>query len=241
MKSMRIALLVAILAGLAMQSDGQITNGLTGHWALAAPDSATGLWLDDINGNNLAPTGTVADGTVPSGPCAWFDGLSSEYLSCPGTPSLYPVNGCFTVSAWVYVNGTQPIWLGGDQCIVSKGLATENEFELNITRDLAHVWFSVGPGRSIYSKQAPPVQQWFLITAWCNGTDSAGIQINLKKPQTAPTGIPLLTGTSADLRVGSWMWSDGPYQQLCGGVKGLRYWNRLLTQSERNSLFYMTP
>lgn len=219
-------------------AQAQLPQGIVSEWPLTTSNS--GIWNDIIGTNNLTQYGDVLLGNSSTGPCALFNSyISASSLECPGDSSLWPVNGCFTVSAWVFVLGTSSI--GDHMCIVSKGWAEEDQWELFVSADLNHVWLDVGPGRIIYSKAHPPINQWFLVTAWCDGGKLEGVQINNRKPETSPTGMPLIVGTPHNFVVGAWNHSSGNDSFLNGGVKHLRYWNRVLTANERNTLWNIGP
>jgi hypothetical protein len=206
-----------------------LEQGLVGYWKL---DDASGTSATDSSGN--ANTGTLTNGpTWGTGRVKGdtvFDGVD-DYADAGVFTDL---TGNFTVSTWVYINGTT----SAVQDLVSKfgGTAATTNFLLEVNSSGTLVSFFVGDGNPSNAASATiSLGQWYFVTGIWDGTNTK-IYLNGSFIANATTPLtPDVSGTH--LFIGA---RSSGLRFTNGSLDEVRIYNRALSDEEVGKLYRET-
>jgi len=213
-----------------------LLTGLSAYWKL---NEISGTRSDSKGTSDLSDNNTVGYATGEVGNAALFSAASSEYLSVNNNSALTTSNTSFTVSGWYYFGSSiQGSVLASKDNVTDRGRVWQLWFDPD-NRVLGFDIWNNGyllDSREVLVNNVNPTPAWHFIVAWFdvanhtlnlqidNGTVNS---ISTDTSYTYDSGIPIRLG-----RIGG----PEPYS-YDGLIDEFGYWKRLLTSSERNSLF----
>jgi len=181
--------------------------------------------LDDNSGNNNTLTNVNNVLYDSQFPAYSFSGTGSQYLNVSNSASFPFINlsstDGFTVSGWMYDNGTAiytaPIFLqirtGTDRFVIGKRTSTQA---------VCGYW----DGASYVNRKSgtAPLNQWFFALCIWNSTNST---LYVNSAIVTDTFTPGIGGT-----LGTSIGGDRGTRTLNGSISDVRVWNRSLTPAE---------
>jgi hypothetical protein len=211
-----------------------LTNGLIAHWKL---DDASGTTASDASGNGYHGT------LVNMNPATdWVTGQINGALDFDGSNDCVNIGNSlsnvtnFTVAAWA-----NPSSSGIDRQIVSKGNDGSNtQWELKTATSAGHVDFRAwrsGVGASGVRTQLPlPVGAWTHLVGIYDGTYW---RIYWNGLYDSVSTMPGPVATSYNIYIGAVDINGSPGQFWRGLVDDVRIYDRVLTESEIQSLYLL--
>lgn len=210
-----------------------LTDSLIAWWDLEE-DSGTrsDAHTDDSGGaQDLSDNNTVGSATGKVGTAAQFVASNNEFLSHPDDPAFSAGAGVsFTIAFWVYNTDNTTTqryvtkWSNANEYIVWNE-SGEHRFIVSDSSDNTTV---------IQSGITPTLNGWDLVIVWHDASgDVVGLEINNGTDQTEAHSTDVRDGDSP-FHVGTF--SSGT-QHLDGRMDSLAFWDRVLTQSERDELW----
>ncbi len=202
---------------------GPLMDRLLAYWRM---DETSGTRVDSIGSNNLTNNGTVTYADGKQGNAAAFSG--SNYFTAANNPSLQSGDIDFTIAGWFYLTSKT----GWKEFIV-KG----SEYVLEYNPDVDRFRFTTAAGTNRVLANdfgSPSLNTWYFIVAWHDsGANTINIQINNGTANSTATTTPITAG-AADLYVGA---QAGPTNYMAGRIDELGFWGKVLTTSEKTTLF----
>ncbi|MEW6093469.1 MAG: LamG-like jellyroll fold domain-containing protein [Chloroflexota bacterium] len=200
-----------------------LSSGLMGYWNF---DNVSGTNVPDDSGRSHP--GTLSGAQVIysgySGPALYFDGVD-DYVSIPYHADFAPA-GSFTIVAWV---NPETIVTGRNTRLIDRSGVFSLQFNTN-----GYLQFQV-TGLTPDNVIGPqlPLNQWNLVIA---AYDSAAQQLRLYV-NNEPVAIASVTGTKAANSNPLYFSSSNSSERYKGRLDEVRFYNRVLTGDELNSLF----
>lgn len=223
------------------QYSGQGTAGATSFNIKRSSASQT-FYIDDVTlaCAEIPAAAGIAAGLARDGNlCASFNG-TSQYLSRASTASLQTGDIDFTVWGWVYLNvknAQQAIigkWNTGSNARewVISYVDTSDRVRLSVTSD-----GTAGTTNSVEESVtgSPSVDAWYFFVAYHDSVNNLlGISLNNSAGSTTAHSAGVFSSATASLVLGA---IDGGSLKLNGRVDGVGFIKRLLTPTEKTSLF----
>lgn len=202
-----------------------LTDNLVGYWSL---DEASGARADSTaNGYNLSDNSAVGSTTGKVGGCATFNG-TTQFLNRASNANLQLGDVDFSFACWVY-----PLSIGTTQCVASKRDTLEWELRLEASGTLRLFFGDNAISVLANTFGALSTGTWYHVVVWHDATANLiGISVNTTADTAADTG----SGAAAhngDFRIGA----ESGTTFFNGRVDEAGYWKRVLTSTERSTLY----
>jgi hypothetical protein len=213
-------------------------NNLISWWTM---DEESGMRVDSYGTNDLSDINTVLYAAGKVNNAADFEVGNNEYLSHVDNADLsFAGNDPFTIACWV--NQESQAGGGSANRIVSKSAGAGNhEYRLSYLGTEDRFTFEVSQnGNNVTQVDAddlgaPALSTWYFVVAWHDPVaDVIAIQVNNGTPDTAAHATGIFDGTSL-FCVG--ILNAGEAQGFDGLIDEVGLWNRVLTASERTTLY----
>lgn len=170
-----------------------------------------------------------------SGKAAQFTRANSEYLSIASNADVQTGDIDFTIALWVNFDSIGAF----DQTFIGKDASGAREFYIQHRNGTGFrgAVFRGGADQIVAAGVTPGAGTWYLVLFWHDATaNSVNIQVN--NGSVATTGIAgaLDAASGTELRIGARAFSG--FQDYIGGrVQNAGFWKRVLTSTERSSLY----
>jgi Concanavalin A-like lectin/glucanases superfamily len=215
-----------------------LTANLISYWEL---EEASGTRNDSHSTNHLTDNNTVTQVTGKVGNAAQFTAPNTEYLSIVDNASLSTEDIDFTIAAWVFLDS-----IADNRGIAGKiGPSGTAEWYLQYktspTNRFEFYVYTSDAGSSNFIQAntlgAVSTGQWYFIIAWHDtAVDKIFISVNNGAADENPRTITI-SDTASDFAIGIQQFTGGPYAPFYGRIDQVGFWKRILTASERTSLY----
>ncbi len=204
-----------------------VSSGLVNCWDL---NETTGTRVDHVGAKNLAMQGTVAGVTGQIKNAAQFDGSSANFLK--NTTYVFALGpSAFTIAFWVKLTSRAT-----NQMIIAQGITSGAGNYLWLILALVggqiEASFDGASAGVIFSSTVLPLNVWTFVVIWHDGTNLRLQQNNGTIDSTA--AIFHNNGGAANLTFGA---IGAGNQPLSGLVDSTQIWNRVLTLTERATVW----
>ncbi len=212
-----------------------LTDNLAAYWKL---DEASGTRADSVGSSNLTSNNGVTQTTGKLNSAAQFTSASSQYLSVADNTAISVGDIDFTVAAWVYLDSKSTT-----QTIASHYFTSTNQrgWDLEYLTGTDRFRFTVsGTGDSTIASVlannfgSPSTGTWYYVVAWHDSVNNTiNIQVNNGSVDSAAwsTGV---YNSSGPFVIGA---LSTPLQYLTGKVDSVGFWKKVLSSTERTSLY----
>ncbi len=204
-----------------------VSSGLVNCWDM---NETTGTRVDHVGGKDLTMVGTVAGIAGQIKNAAEFTGSSSNYLrNTAYTFALGP--SAFTIAFWVKLTSRAT-----NQMIITQGITSGAGNYLWLILALVggqiEAAFDGASAGVIFSSTVLPLNAWTFVVIWHDGVNLRLQQNNSTIDSTA--AIFHNNGGAANLVFGA---VGAGNQPLSGLVDSTQIWNRVLTLTERGTVW----
>lgn len=197
-------------------------------------DESSGDALDARGTNTLADHGSCGTAAGKAGTARSFDG-STQYLAHADNADLSTGDVDFTIACWFKTATT----VRG--CLVGKDVdspANSRDYTLDVFTAAPRFYINGGTtGGALVAAPSVSTGTWYHVVAWHDSVnDELGICLNAGTPTTAATGGVAPQDSAAEFRIGARAYS-GVEDFFTGSIDEVGFWKRVLTPSERASLY----
>ena len=223
--------------GFSPDSSASLGTNLIAYWKM---DETSGPRGEQVSERELTDVNTVESTTGRVSNGGLFVRADSTSLTRTSDSALETGDIDFTVSAWVYFNGS-----GGDSTVINKGRVGNREYDLfydvapspTLRLELYNGNNTLVGNITAASFGAIVLNTWYNVVGWHDATNNfAGISVNLSVSTDATSGAVGASG--GEVRIGGFInESGGAISGVDGIIDEVGFWKKVLTAQERSDLY----
>lgn len=210
-----------------------LLNGLVSWWEfkeMFGPRfESLGATMNAAENNGQINSASGVGGSI----AANFVASDSRYLRIANNAALSVGNRSFTLSSWIYITSlqsTNPTWWAR---FVGNSSNAEYLFDYDTSYNPRLVLYGSSVGVVTATNTTLAAGSWYHILGWRDvPSNLAGISVN--RIETTATYSSTITSRSIPTDFG---FLDGVGRYFDGRMQRIGFWNRILTQSEKDELY----
>lgn len=212
--------------------DGDVTDGLVGHWKFDEVETTTSTATYDATGNNnngtLTNGPTRATSTCKIANCLDFDGVNN-YVNVPEATSTIDVTNILTFAAWVY-----PTSSSSYKPILAKiPPAYGSGYEFANSSGNFRTTLRTGSGNCDFTNGALTLNTWQHVVSTYDGTTTSHY-LNGTLASSSAACTYGATANNNDLYIGG---RSSDTSRFTGKIDDVRIYNRAFSSDEVRQLY----